>query len=283
MRAIRYIPAPASLGVALEVLGLAAIGFFLGHGIWLLFAPDDYTAHITPAPNLPNLSMASDSTVPVDKSILLRVNPFEIAASEPNPAGLDDVPETALNLTLKGQRAVTGNGLGTATIVTPDNRQRVFREGEEILEGVVLSRVLSDRVILEKDGRFESLFWEGRDGALNVLGSATEPRQTLENQEVVDLSSSRIMSISDLLRSVRIERATRPEGWRLRAIGDPSVLRSAGLFDGDYLVSLNGSDAASMSYQSLIESLNQTERANLSVRRGNQTIDVTVVFEERLP
>ncbi|MEL6567814.1 MAG: type II secretion system protein N [Pseudomonadota bacterium] len=264
-----------------EVSALVVLGSLLGKSVWLVLAPAASVAAPTPPPNLPSLSMSATSAAPADKSILLRVNAFEEGSAVVAAPTLDDVPETSLNLKLKGQRAVTGEGLGTATIVTPDNRQGVYREGEEILDGVVLSRVLSDRVILEKDGRFESLFWDGRDGALNVLGSAYEPRQNVANQEVVEGSTYRIASLSTLLGAARIERATGPAGWRFRAVGDPSVLRSAGIFDGDYLMSIDGTSAESLNYESLSALLNNADRVNLSVRRGTQTLNLTLIFEER--
>lgn len=265
-----------------ELAALIALGIALGRLVWLFVAPQGYVASITPPPTIANSSPAPTVTTPIDKSILLRVNAFMPSETAPAASTIDDVPETSLNLKLKGQRAVTGDGLGTAMIVTPDNRQAVYSEGQEILDGVFLSRVLSDRVILEKNGEFESLFREGRDGALNVLGDADEVRQTVENQEVVEGSVYRIASVASLLSSARLERVTAPPGWQFRSVGDPSVLRQAGLFDGDQLVSINGSQVADLPYESLAGLLSESNRVNIRVRRGTQTLNLTLVFEERI-
>lgn len=282
MKVVEYLPKEAVLRTLVEVSALVILGVFVGRFFWMVIAPQAHVAAITPSPNLPNVSLSDSASTPVDKSILLRINAFEEPDTVTATPTLDEVPETSLNLVLKGQRAVTGDGLGTATIVTPDNRQSVYEEGEEILEGVVLSRVLSDRVILEKDGRFESLFWEGRDGALNVLGTEETPRQTIANQEAVKVSTFRVDNLNALRGAFRFNRVTAPPGWRFRAVGDPGVLRSAGIYDGDYLVAVDGAAATDLDLTALVSQFDSTERMNLTVRRGSETLAITLVFEEPL-
>jgi len=264
----------------IELCALVLIGISLARVFWILVSPVGAVASVTPEPSVGVLSVATRSTVSADRSILLRKNAFEAGDAPAEPSAPDEAPETSLNLKLKGQRAVTGQGLGTATIVTPDNQQGVFEEGEEILDGVGLSRVLSDRVILERDGRVESLFREGRDGALNVLGDAEEPRQTVANGEVVEGSVYRVSSLAALQGATRLERSTGPAGWRFRAVGDPAMLRSAGIYDGDLLVAVDGNPAESLTYQSVLSLLEEKDRVNLSIRRGGQTLNLTLVFEE---
>lgn len=263
-----------------EVAALIILGYVLGRSIWHVLAPAASVASITAPAALPTLSVAQDRALIVDRSILVRENPFAPAALSSDAQLAEDVPETSLNLSLKGQRAVTGDGLGAATIVTPDNRQGVYREGDEILEGVVLSQVLPDRVILERDGQLESLFRDGRDGKLSVLGDAEPPRQTVATQDSIEASEYRIANLQSLFAYGRPERSSNPPGWRIRSVGDPSVLRSVGLMDGDELLAINGMAAAEMDFAALQRALSETDRALLSLKRGTRALSITVIFED---
>ena len=267
----------------LEFVALTLLGVFLGRLAWTVISPEHGLRPVTPAPLIQSRSFNPSGLTGVDKTLLSALNPFvetDIVVSAPQ---MDDVPETSLNLTLKGIRAVTGGGLAAATIVTPDNRQGLYAEGDEILDGVVLSRILSDRIILDKNGRFESLFREGRDGALNVIAGDGPTVQQVTDREVVEPSVFRVRSFQSLLSAGRIERATSPAGWRFRALGDPSGLEAAGIYDGDYIVSVAGIPAAELDYDRLSDVILSANRINMAVRRGTQTVELTIVFEERTP
>lgn len=267
----------------LEVAALTLLGIVLGRLVWALLSPDQSARPVTPAPAIQASAFDAGGLTGVDKTLLSSLNPFQESDIEVSAPIADDVPETALNLTLKGIRAVTGNGRAAATIVTPDNRQGLYAEGDEVLDGVVLSRILSDRIILDKNGRFESLFREGRDGQLNVINGETLATQQVAPREVVEPSVFRIASFQSLLRAGRIERASSPAGWRFRALGDRSGLEAAGIYDGDYIVSVEGIAAADLDYDRLSEVILSRDRINMAVRRGTQTVELTIVFEERTP
>lgn len=262
---------------------MTLLGIVVGRLVWALISPDHSIRPVTPAPTIQSSAFAPDGLTGVDKTLLSSLNPFQESDIEVAAPIADDVPETALNLTLKGIRAVTGDGRAAATIVTPDNRQGLYAEGDEVLDGVVLSRILSDRIILDKNGRFESLFREGRDGQLNVINGESPATQQVASREVVEPSVFRVASFQSLLRVGRIERASSPAGWRFRALGDRSGLEAAGIYDGDYIVSVEGIAAAELDYDRLSDVILSRDRINMAVRRGTQTVELTIVFEERTP
>jgi len=91
-----------------------------------------------------------------------------------------------------------------------------------------------------------------------------------------------VSSLAALQGASRLERSTGPAGWRFRAVGDPATLRSAGIYDGDLLVAVDGNPAESLTYQTVLSLLEEKDRVNLSIRRGGQTLNLTLVFEERI-
>ncbi len=76
-------------------------------------------------------------------------------AAAPRPAV--DAPKTRLQITLRGVAAASGTGDARAIIAEPGGRERHYRPGEAVPGGAKLAEVHPDRVILERNGRFETL------------------------------------------------------------------------------------------------------------------------------
>ncbi len=68
-----------------------------------------------------------------------------------------DAPETRLSLTLKGIVALSEGGGGRALIAEGSSPEKVYKVGDSLSGGAVLHEVLSDKVILKRGGRFETL------------------------------------------------------------------------------------------------------------------------------
>lgn len=262
---------------ALIVLGLALARIF-----WLVWLPSGAVSSVTQVPVLNSVQVDGERPVrQSDRSLLLRTNAFMPVGNEGVEAEVEDVPETSLNLVLKGLRSASGEGASSsATIVTPNNEVGVYVIGAQIIDGVVLTRILSDRVILEKNGAFESLFLEGRTGELSVIGGS-EPRQAVGGHTVVEPSIYRIASFDALMRDVRLEQSSDPQGWQIAESGGGQALAAIGLREGDFLLSVNGREAESLAYEDLAGLLARSDRIDLAVRRGTETRRVTLVFEER--
>lgn len=261
-----------------EFVALVALGVILARLAWLVIEPAGAVSRVTPDVAGPVGSPALRGPLEADLSLLTRINAFAGRVAAPSDAVAEDAPETSLDLVLKGIRAVTGDGEATATIVTPDNRQSLFREGDEILRGVVISRILSDRIILDKDGTYESLFREGRSSALEVIGGA-EPRQEIDGRVTVETGIYRVPGLPALWQAARLERAADGGGWRVRAAGDEASLARFGLADGDRVETVAGRQTAAMDYEDLTDLLGDGDRVELTVGRGGKSLRLTLVFE----
>src|SRR5690606_38583040 len=69
------------------------------------------------------------------------------------------LPETSLQLTLRGAFAGTTPDRGSALIETADGRTRSYRAGTHLDSSTVLREVYSDYVVLERSGQLESLYF----------------------------------------------------------------------------------------------------------------------------
>ena len=164
------------IGLMLVLLVLGA--YFVARLGWLVLSPGEAVSSLTPRPLPTPVASTAGGEVRSDISLLMKENPFRAdEAVEPDVA---DVPETDLNLKLVALFMSTGDdATSSATIVTPDNKSERYELGETILPGVVLERVLSDRAIISREGREETIMRSGRSAGLSVIGDpATAQAET---------------------------------------------------------------------------------------------------------
>lgn len=274
--------APRLARAALEAVLIILLALFMARIAWLAVAPAGAVSTVTDAmtASLPQAGRAARAEA--DPVLLQRVNPFAPVDRAPLEAVAEDAPETALDLKLAGTRAATETDLSTATIVTPDNRQGVFRVGDEILKGVRIRRILSGRVILERDGQLESLIQgEEAPGTLSVIGGEA-PRQVVDGAEVVEPLRVRLASPERLLEAVRIV----PErddsglrGYRVTPGRDRSVLDTSGLAEGDVIVRVDGESVVDLDAEELAGRIGRAGGFSLTVQRGGETLQIEYEFE----
>lgn len=200
-----------------------------------------------------------------------------------------NITKTKLRLALKGVFAST-NPLRAFAIIAPSaNAQgRTFKVGERLPSGAVLHEVRATEVILNRNGRLESL-------AL--------PKKILENIPIPSSSSSsrrsvRTMPTTPRLRKIRQTFNKSPqkfmENARIEPVinrddgttegftfnhNDPAVMRNLGLLSSDVITAINGvlvSTNVSGAYEQLLQSTkNGTPLSIDFMRKGiPQTINV---------
>ena len=247
-----------------EIGLIAFLGILLGLIFLTLFAPlsvPDRTA-IAAAPGQSN----SNQTVNVK-------SPFPASAIA--PAALEEAPavaETTLNLKLTGVWANEEGG--SATIKLADGREKRFAVGDEIVSGVTLSAVYADQVTLLRSGAREALKFESK-----TIGASERPVAPPANRIVRSPSVSRLSSFMRLAPVRNIDGEFSIEVYPVR---DRAAFRALGLQSGDRLVSINGAsapkDAAALG--SLIQEIQQSDRASIVVDRGGSQIPITITLDQ---
>lgn len=192
-----------------------------------------------------------------------------------------DAPVTALNLVLTGQRVSSDPRKGSAIIRTPDGAERTYWPDDEVMPGVYLTGVYADRVLLEHNGRTESLIAEERpplfsdravqgeelasvsiegvapeaaaadseptpEADLRGLSNADErdPDQTSARGGAADLAGEDITIEMGSLTELMGAISLTPDGAggvMLSPKGDGAAFRALGFQPNDRLISINGS------------------------------------------
>lgn len=204
---------------------------------------------------------------------------------------LQVVPETRLNLVLRGVRRGGDPRSGAAFIEVPGEGQRALGVGDEITDQVILEEIYDDRVIINRRGARESLFLSeeaarrAQSRAAPAASSAPAPAvqpageaSPLSGEPV--LSLARELDPEDWIEGLRL--APRLEqglitGFRVRDSSHLDVLRAAGLRPGDIVTALNGErlnspDAAARAL-ALFET---TDRIALTVLRDGESVQIDI-------
>lgn len=145
------------LGHAILALMLAAAAVLAARLVVLLRAP------LPPLPPIVEPAVA-------DRALLARRDPF--FARE---AAGEDLPVTALPLSLHGVRTDAATGRGSAIIGLADGQQAVFVVGEAVTEGVALAAIAIDHVVLDRGGTREALWLADAGGRAGSEASPQPP------------------------------------------------------------------------------------------------------------
>ncbi len=296
---------------AVETVFMAVAGVFLASLTWALILPSpprlDAASSVvtrTPISGPGSAGSLSADAAQADLGALLRVDGFGLNAPEraARPAVVD-APETGLNLTVTGLRALAG-GVGSALIRLPDGTEGVFGVGDEVLAGVQLEEIRADRVLLSRNGVLESLLaYGGADRArlvsrageqisgasLDGTGAGADPSAPNSvtsgartpggalSEPVQPVSAQGLLGGVDV-RPVRERGAI--TGYRLYPAGDGTVFASAGFEPGDTLISVNGRNADALgSLAAAFSDPGARERAAIVLMRGDTRIERELEFE----
>lgn len=216
-----------------------------------------------------------------------------VVAAAPVEAVID-APETRLSLTLKGIVAVSESAEGRALIAEGSAAEKVYKVGDPLSGGAVLHEVLSDKVILKRGGRFETLTLpreraiqpDAAPSGMSARGSSARPQAARPNAGG---------AISEQLRTLREQIVTDPQqafnliqaqpvmeggtikGYRVNPGKQRRLFHGTGLRAGDVVTSVNGialSDPAQMA--TLFQQFKSADSFNLLVERGGRQTSLTV-------
>ncbi|MBK9131892.1 MAG: type II secretion system protein GspC [Gammaproteobacteria bacterium] len=202
---------------------------------------------------------------------------------------VESLPETQLNLTLSGVVASSGATGGGAIIAAPGGSEAFYTINAQLPGGAILKEVHPDRVVLERNGRLETLRLP-KEGLGNLNGAtpagdsgqAGQSRVTAarggtgsENapppanlREFRDRVLADPQSASNLVQINPKSADGRFLGYELQPGQDAGLFTRAGLSPGDIVTSVNGvrldSPAKALS---LLRGLSSADEIRLEVER----------------
>jgi general secretion pathway protein C len=173
-----------------------------------------------------------------------------------------EVPVTRLDLELLGVYH-TSAADGFAIIRGDGDGQKLYRRGAVVSGNATLSEVRADHVVLDVDGRMESLYLDkdkrGTAGGVSGLSDdapVSERLAALRRRAIADP-----VSLGKMIEATPVRRGGRMQGFQIRQRSKDPLFRDVGLRDGDVLVEINGIrlDQPSKGFEALQELANAQE------------------------
>ncbi len=221
---------------------VVALGVSLAQLSWRL-APDRFQSAPVFDPVAKGESSRSSPTLEQVAALHL----FGSASEAPAKAAPVKIPETRLNLVLKGIFAVDDPNDGGAIIADGRGQEGFYRVGARIPGGAVLSRISADHVVLSRNGNLETLrLPSDSDSGVDVAYSRAQPSVTehaVHLPELVDYRTSILENPAKALELISLQpvaEAGQVKGYRISPGKDRALFQRLGLRNGDVVTALNG-------------------------------------------
>ncbi|AKJ94163.1 hypothetical protein TVD_01700 [Thioalkalivibrio versutus] len=292
-------PSPRLLPLPLPWIlsaGLLAVTAWLIAGlVWSIAVPgytypSGTTVHAERAPaSRPDPSAEADAPPRSGYTRSAAFSPFG-TSREAAPQAVENAPETRLSLELLGVLA-TGQGNGSAIISAGGANVELYHVGDTIGNQLAtLHQVRADRVILEREGRLETLRLP-RGDELRVDGSRSDtdqrPSQAAASPAPITANISRSRWLDDpqrAMNSLRAQPVLRDGallGIRVTPTRNQREFERAGLQEGDIITSVQGQQVRDIEDpEQILAGLGDSDRVNITIERDGQTLPLTIELTE---
>jgi general secretion pathway protein C len=270
--ATQYLPPGASAVLVL------AIAYELAQLTWAL-APGAPLDEPMPAVGVPAGGSTAAGGLAVDIDTVTSAHLFgEPPKEAPAPAqAVVDAPDTTLSLKLTGVQWYPDSTDGQAIIANGRNQERAYRVGDSIEggSGSKLHAVYSDRVILNRAGRLETLRLPEEPAAGGVARPSGMPRvapaPASNRTSLRDVISENASHIADIIHVVPALEGGQMIGFRVNPGRNREQFAALQFEPGDIVTDINGMtlDDPSRGLQ-VFQALGESTQANVTVIRDGQ-------------
>lgn len=274
--------APALLNVILViVIGLAAARLF-----WLLWPAPESSLQLVPKTTGP-AAVSRDAGPRFDIDTIAAAHlfgkPVLTAARQPQQEKIINAPETHLDLTLTGIVSNRSGGQSRALIEKEDGEQRSYAVGETIMPGVELHDIYVNKVILERNGRYETLTLESLKNATAVQRVAANTVSGALARQLGRIRSKILANPAIARRYIRLQPARRNGsliGYRIFPGPQRALFRKTGLQPGAIVTAINGQPLHNPARAlRLLSQVATAPRVSFTLRHNGRQRTVTVRFQ----
>jgi general secretion pathway protein C len=198
-----------------------------------------------------------------------------------------EAPETRLKLTLRGVFASDEGTVGRAIVGDPRGKEETYAVGDPLPGGATLSEIYPDRIILEFNGRFETLRLprdrtpagppaadNGSASRSNVAGSAGKAAAFQRYRNQIKRNPS---SFIDYVQAAPHRENGRFVGFKLQAGRRGDAFQELGLQSGDIVTAINGVQIDSpASGMRAMRALSDGDTVNVTLLRGGQETSLSL-------
>ncbi len=269
--------ASARMAAVTNIMLVAVLAYTLAGLTWQLLPGGKYTEPVLASgERSASGSAEKPRQYSIDKWHLFGI----VGRADPQSAARTEaMPETRLRLTLRGIMAGDTPDSGGAIIAEANGREQFYAIGSEVPGRAVLHEVHADRVVLERNGRLETLKLPRE--ALNSQQSATTNRSTRRTtpaqfqgqkslRQYRDELTTNPQSLMGLVQMESVMSNGAMQGVRISPGRDPELFARYGLEPGDIVTAVNGIPLDNQSRGlSILPTLTDRDMVEITlVRRG---------------
>ncbi|MDV6327366.1 type II secretion system protein GspC [Idiomarina sp. Sol25] len=242
---------------------------------------------------LPKVTVDSAATNSMNLETLTELNLFGTAERGNRSDSVQNAPKTSLNVRLIGVSA-SSNPERSAAIIQQGSKQQTYIIGESLgSSSVTVEEIHADRVILDNNGRLETLKMEdiGEDRpALSLViddsdnGGTLVPVDSDEGAPVDNAAVERQLaqvadnpsSLLDYVNISPVQANGELKGYKLNSGKNPELFRDAGFQNGDLAVAINGYDLTDMEQAMLAsQELSEQEQVSIEIERDGERMELS--------
>ena len=278
------------LPVVINFVLIIACAQLMSELIWMLLDDSNtkimtVSTPITSATNN-NLSNATQSQQQAFRN-LSSAHLFGIAETKKTTTNTEKAPETKLNLVLKGVLAAGNATIASAIIARSKNgKEEIYGINDKIPGGITLKEIHPDHVILERQGRLETLRMLKSKGS-EQISSNTRTRSsaisTASSQKLKDIRSNIIKNPASFRKyalPVAVKENDKQIGYRLQAQQNSDLLTQAGIESSDVITSINGIKLDDMKNSiSALNALRSANNVNITVKRNGSEVPLNIQLQ----
>jgi general secretion pathway protein C len=215
----------------------------------------------------------------IDIASITNAHLFGTAADPTRGANAADAPQTSMALVLTGIIAGKNPRVGFAILGENATAAKVHAVGDNVPGGAKLHSVYSDRVLLDRNGRLESLSLPHQN--TGVLGAnpvqAAVPTQNPAFDRVRRLISEDPALLSDIMRNQPVLMAGKLHGFRVYPGRNRQAFTRLGLRSGDLVIAINGTPLDDPARgDEIFRTIGSATEARVTVMRNGQQQDLTL-------
>ena len=242
--------ASSRLPVLASGLAVALLAYSAARVTWMFFPPPEAQAPL-PVSAAQSAAAPRMDALSLSRAIAQRHLLGSAQSADAPPSGAP-IPETRLNLQLRGVVASEDSEAATAIVAESAGKEDFYRVGDELPGGAILKEVHPQHIVLSRGGRFETLRLPQQDLQMNdgpaVPGAMPAPSaparvapdagaalQNFREQFMQDPQA-----LANLLQGEPYRQSGRFLGYRVRPGRDGALFAKFGLQSGDVITAVNG-------------------------------------------
>jgi general secretion pathway protein C len=212
-----------------------------------------------------------------DVQMIVNAHLFGVAGA-PASADPSAAPATQMPLVLVGVIAQTDPEKGLAIIGESATAAKVYAVGKTVNGGAKLHSVYADRVVLDRNGRLETLAlpkqYKGGGVARQVVAVTPGPGLGAQIQA---MASQNPASITEIIRPQPVFANGQQRGYRVYPGRNRAQFSQLGLLPGDLVTAINGTPLDDPARgMEIFQSINSAVEATVTVERNGQVQNLTI-------